>query len=76
MINNIFGQVLKSLREEQRISQEALGHSSGLDRTYISLIERGLRVPTIKTLFKISKALNKKPSEIILEVEKIYENSR
>ncbi|MBB5637272.1 transcriptional regulator with XRE-family HTH domain [Pedobacter cryoconitis] len=75
MLENFFGQVLKKLREERGISQENLGHNSGLDRTYISLLERGLRVPTIVTLFKLAKVLDKKPSEIISLLENLNENS-
>ncbi|WP_214072643.1 helix-turn-helix transcriptional regulator [Mucilaginibacter sp. dw_454] len=75
MLEKIFGQVLKNVREEAGITQEALALSSELDRTYISLLERGLRTPTITTLFKMAPSLNKTPSEIIAIVEgKINEN--
>ncbi|MFI5137993.1 MAG: helix-turn-helix domain-containing protein, partial [Sphingobacteriales bacterium] len=63
MLEKIFGQVLKNIREENGITQEALALQSELDRTYISLLERGLRMPTIATLFKMAPALKKKPSE-------------
>jgi len=75
MLEKIFGQVLKKIREENGITQEALALQSELDRTYISLLERGLRMPTIATLFKMAPALKKTPSEIILIVEqKLNEN--
>jgi transcriptional regulator with XRE-family HTH domain len=51
------------------MSQEQLGGLSNLDRTYISLLERGLRQPTIETVFKISRPLKTNPSEIIRQVE-------
>jgi transcriptional regulator with XRE-family HTH domain len=38
-----FGKALQEFREERDVSQERLGPVAGLERTYISLIERGLR---------------------------------
>jgi len=55
MIEVAFGKVLREMRTEKKISQEKLAELCGLDRTYISLFERGLRQPTITTIFKISK---------------------
>lgn len=69
-IEVIFGKVLRNLREEKKISQEQLAHLSELDRTYISLLERGKRRPTIHTLFALSKPLGLKPSEFLEEIEK------
>ncbi|MBP7509518.1 MAG: helix-turn-helix transcriptional regulator, partial [Prolixibacteraceae bacterium] len=40
-----------------------------LDRTYISLLERGLRQPTLTTIFKISSALKIRPSKLIEIIE-------
>jgi len=70
-----FGAILKKLRLEKAVSQEELANDSELDRTYISLLERGERQPTISTLFKIAASLNKKPSEIIRLLEDSYENN-
>jgi transcriptional regulator with XRE-family HTH domain len=69
MVIEIFGRVLRELRESNNISQEKLAEYCDLDRTYISLLERGLRQPTITTLFKLSKALNISPSDFIKKVE-------
>jgi transcriptional regulator with XRE-family HTH domain len=65
MIVSIFGTVLRELREKKKLSQEKLAEFCDLDRTYISLLERGLRQPTLTTLFKLSDALNIKPSELV-----------
>jgi transcriptional regulator with XRE-family HTH domain len=69
MVISIFGKVLKEQRELKKLSQEKLAELCDLDRTYISLLERGLRQPTISTLFKIANALNITPSELIKKVE-------
>jgi len=69
MIVEIFGKVLREMRVENHISQEKLAEYCDLDRTYISLLERGLRQPTISTIFKLAKALNISPSSLIEKVE-------
>ena len=71
-LTTIFGEVLKELRKEVGISQENLAYECELDRSFIYMLERGLRMPTIETLFKISKALKKTSSEIIALTEQRY----
>lgn len=74
-IEKAFATVLKDLRTEKNISQENLAFLSGLDRTYISLLERGKRQPTLKSLFSISKALDITLVEFTTALEeKINEN--
>ncbi|TQS76666.1 helix-turn-helix transcriptional regulator [Ornithinibacillus gellani] len=41
----------------------------GLDRTYISLMERGKRKPTINTIFVLASGLNVLPSSLIVATE-------
>ena len=65
----VFGITLSQLRKEAGISQEKLAELAGYDRTYISLIERGLRMPTVKTLFDLSKPLGVSPHQFIKTVE-------
>ncbi len=64
--------MLKELRSEVGISQENLAYESELDRSFISMMERGLRIPTISTLFQISKGLKTTPSEIMKRIEERY----
>lgn len=71
-IEEIFGQVLRRIRLEKKLSQEELAHVCGLDRTYISLMERGKRKPTINTVFALAKGLHVLPSILVLETEKVY----
>lgn len=74
-IENAFATVLKDLRTQKKISQENLAFLSGLDRTYISLLERGKRQPTLTSLFSISKALDMTLVEFTIVLEKkLYEN--
>lgn len=64
-----FGKVLRELRLKTDLSQEQLALETGYDRTYVSLLERGLRQPTLKTLFAFAKTLGIKPSKMIELVE-------
>ena len=68
-LEKVFGEVLRDLRRKQGLSQEELGFETGYHRTYISLLERGLRSPTLTTIFQLATALEVKPSEMIRQVE-------
>jgi transcriptional regulator with XRE-family HTH domain len=58
-----FGTALRSLRTARGLSQEALAHKAGLDRTYVAGIERGERNPSLTNLLRISTALGVELSE-------------
>lgn len=48
---------MRELRMGREWSQEAFAHHVGLDRTYISGIERGTRNPTLDVLYKLAHGL-------------------
>ncbi len=52
-----FGQAVKRHRALVRLSQEELADRAGLDRTYLSGIERGVRNPSLSNIQKIASAL-------------------
>lgn len=52
-----FGQRVKALRLQLGLSQEAFADKCGLDRTYISGIERGVRNPTLEVIAVIADGL-------------------
>lgn len=54
------GNSIVKTRGKKNISQEQLAFRSGVDRTYISRIEKGHANPTIKTIEKIACALKVK----------------
>lgn len=65
----IVGQVIQRAREEQKKSQELVSGLAGIGRTHLSAIERGERRPTLETFWKISEALNIKPSILLARIE-------
>jgi transcriptional regulator with XRE-family HTH domain len=60
-----FGVLLQNARKNKNLSQEKLAELSGLHRTYISDLERGIRNPTLTTIVTVSVALNMTPSELL-----------
>lgn len=68
-IEAIFGKVLKSLRIKHDLSQDKLAEISTLERTFISMMERGNSQPSLTTVFELAKAFNMKPSDLIRLVE-------
>lgn len=67
-----FGIVLREQRKKLSITQDELAHRSNLDRTFVGLLERGQRKPSLDTIFALSRGLEIRPSELIAEVEKRY----
>ncbi|WP_368974939.1 helix-turn-helix domain-containing protein [Caldifermentibacillus hisashii] len=66
-----FGKLLRKARENKGLTQEELALSCELDRTYISLLERGKRSPTLKKIFDLCEKLEVTPSDLIRELEEI-----
>ena len=59
------------VRKSRYVSQERLALIAGLDRTYISLVERGLRSPTIRTVVRLAEVLDVRPSEVVRCMEEL-----
>jgi transcriptional regulator with XRE-family HTH domain len=53
-----FGRVLRAARRDKKLSQEDLAYDAGFDRTYPSLLERGLRTPTFLVILELAAALD------------------
>ena len=64
-----FGEKVRVCRLKLKISQEELGFRSGLDRTYISGIERGRRNISLTAIVNIAKGLGVSTSELLKGVE-------
>ena len=64
-ITKLLGQNVKKHREQKGWSQDYLADASGLHRTYISGIERGVRNPTITIVDRLASALNVRPCDLI-----------
>jgi transcriptional regulator with XRE-family HTH domain len=69
-IATAFGAALKKIRRSRSLSQKQLALDCDLDRTFISLLERGKRQPRLGTVFQIAKALDIPVVDIIRHTEK------
>jgi transcriptional regulator with XRE-family HTH domain len=63
-----FGQRIRMLRKERGLSQEDLAELSGLDRTYISGIERGVRNVALRNIEALAQALGVSISDLFEDV--------
>lgn len=61
------GQVIRARRVELGLSQEALAHASGIDRSHMGKIERGERNVTILNVQRVATALGTLPSALLGE---------
>ena len=59
-----FGKQVRKLRLERGDSQEAFADACGLDRSYMSSIERGIRNASLLTIVQLAKTLKVELSEL------------
>ena len=64
-IQRIVGRNVRQARKAAGLSQEALADSAGIDRTYVSGVERGVRNPTVTILDRLAKALGVTPADLL-----------
>ena len=64
-----FGTVLRELRIAQELSQEVLAFRCSRHPSYISLLERNLKNPSLDTLVALASGLDMKVSEMLKEIE-------
>ena len=60
-----FGQTLRTFRCDAHLSQEHLAELADIDPTYPSLLERGLREPTLSMVIRLGRALNIDPAVLV-----------
>lgn len=72
----MFGEELRKVRESAGLSQEELAFRAHVHRTYISMLERNVKSPTLNVLFRICQALGISASRLIAEVEAKQKNPK
>ena len=63
------GLSVRKLRESIGLSQEALADKCGFDRTYISMVERGMRNISFNNLTRIARGLGVSVSTLTEDIE-------
>ena len=64
-----FGTILRKRRKKRGLTQEDLAEAADVHWKYISLLERGLRQPSLDVLLRLAKSLDASASELVAEVE-------
>lgn len=64
-----FGALLKKLRTDRKLSQEALAEAAGVERNYIYYLERGDSAPTLIVLMGLAQGLKLTLSEFAMLIE-------
>ena len=64
---DIVGKQICILRKQLKLTQACLASSAGMEESSLQRIEAGRTNPTIKTLYKVSKALN-------VDIKDLFEN--
>ncbi|CAH0345733.1 hypothetical protein BCI9360_02031 [Bacillus sp. CECT 9360] len=67
-----FGELLKSLRKEHKITQRGLAELIGIDFTYISKIENGsMESPAEDKILKMAEVFNIDPDKLLISAKKV-----
>lgn len=65
----VVGKTIRRLRKEKELSQDVLSGLAGIARSHLAMIENGSKQPNFETIWKISLALNMRPSELVSCIE-------
>jgi transcriptional regulator with XRE-family HTH domain len=68
-VKSIIGKVIRQYRIESDLSQDQLVDKIDMSKAYLSEIERGLKMPSMETLFRISKAMGVEAWKIVRDIE-------
>ena len=69
-ISRLFGSAVRVHRTAAGISQEKLAERAGLHPTYVSMVERGVRKPTLDVAARLAKALKVTLPALIEEAQR------
>ena len=69
-----FGRAVKARRAELGMTQDDLVHKGEVARSFVSGLERGEKAPTVRTVWKLAKALDCNPSDLWLTTERLMES--
>lgn len=75
--NELFAGIVREHRTQAGLSQEELAHQAGLHRTYVSLLERGRRNPSLSVVVALARALGVPVSAFVSGLEgKAHDSGR
>ncbi|MBO5034991.1 MAG: helix-turn-helix transcriptional regulator [Oscillospiraceae bacterium] len=67
--NKAVGKTIRTLRRERGLSQDVLSGFAGIARTHLTMIENGTKQANFETLWRIARAFDMRPSELVRRIE-------
>ncbi|UDQ88142.1 helix-turn-helix transcriptional regulator [Xanthobacter autotrophicus] len=65
-IREVFARNLRALRQAKGLSQEELAHRAGIDRTYVSSLERCVYSASIDVVDQLAQVLNVEAADLLV----------
>ena len=62
-LRQLFATNLRRVRHQRKISQEGLAHDAGVDRAYLSRVERGVTHVGLEIIGRLAEVLEVDPAE-------------
>jgi transcriptional regulator with XRE-family HTH domain len=62
-LRQLFATNLRRLRHQRKVSQEQLAHDAGIDRAYVSRVERAVTSVGLDIIGKLAAVLSIEPAE-------------
>jgi transcriptional regulator with XRE-family HTH domain len=75
-LRQAFASNLRRLRHAKGISQEDLAHQAGVNRTYMSKLEKGASYPGLEIIAKLATVLEVEPAELLRVPPRMPEHER
>ena len=72
-VKKAFGRALREVRKRRGLSQLDVSTASDLDRAYLSELERGLKNPSLETIFRLADAMSVPATELIKKTAEILD---
>jgi transcriptional regulator with XRE-family HTH domain len=70
----LLGANVRKFRKLKGMSQEQLALEAGMERSYVSDLERGTRNPSVRALGRLADALDIPPHELLLAIDRDEED--
>lgn len=69
MTNKTFGEEIKTLRKEKKLTQKQISRMLNISNTYISMVENGITIPPVVTIMQLAEILGVGREQLILSAK-------
>lgn len=71
-----FGRILRKRRRAKGLSQEELASVAGVHRTFVSMLERGVRTPSLDVVLKLANGLDTTATSLVEDLDRAMSQGR